>query len=134
MEPGLLKSDLQAGRRVTGLGGVHDHEGAILPAAVFESDVAITLRKQRVIATDADIGAGMVLSAALADQNVASDHQFTTKFFHTKTLGLRIATVAGATACFFVCHLYCAPGECSRTLTVCQALMPVIFNWVYHCR
>src|SRR5690606_38537361 len=53
----------------------------------------------------ADIGARIDAGAALADNDVAADHFLAAKLLHAEATTGRIATVARATACFFMCHL-----------------------------
>ena len=53
------------------LGGVNRNLLTIL-AQTLEADNTVGLGKQRVIAADADVGAGVDVGAALADQDVAA--------------------------------------------------------------
>ncbi len=50
--------------------------------------------KKCMILTHTDIPAGVDLGAALADNDIAADHVFTTEFFDTKSLRLAVTTVS----------------------------------------
>ena len=56
------------------------------------------------VASATDVQSGMEMGAALADENVAGRDFFTAEPFHAEPLRLRVASVAGTTACFFMCH------------------------------
>ena len=58
------------------LGGVNRNLLTIL-AQTLEADNTVGLGKQRVIATDTDVGAGVDVGAALADQDVAGQNELT---------------------------------------------------------
>jgi hypothetical protein len=47
----------------------------------------------------------MELGSMLADKNLTGFDQLATKALHSKTLGIGIATIAGTTATFLMCHL-----------------------------
>src|SRR5690349_3156121 len=81
----------------------HGHVG---PAEHGLAELHLTLDQgeQGVVLADADIGAGMELRAALTDDDVAGDDALTTELLDAKTTAGAIATVAGATACLFMCH------------------------------
>src|SRR4051812_29798878 len=69
-----------------------------------EFDLTLDQGEQGVVLADTDIGAGMELGAALAHDDVAGDDAFTTELLDAKTTAGAVATVAGATACLFMCH------------------------------
>ena len=58
------------------LGGVNRNLLTIL-AQTLEADNTVGLGKQRVIAADANVGAGVDVGAALADQDVAGQNELT---------------------------------------------------------
>ena len=68
----------------------------------FELYKAINQRKQCVVAAQTDVGPWMNLSAALADQDVASTHILSVKALYATTLCIRIPTVPGTTLAFFM--------------------------------
>src|SRR5437588_2773800 len=69
-----------------------------------ESDPARDQCEKRVVLAQSNIAAGMPLGSALARDNIAGKHLFPAKNLESQPLGLRIASVAGGTACFFVSH------------------------------
>ena len=73
----------------------------ILP---LELDDAVNKRKDRVVLAKTDIVAGVDVGAVLADDDVAGYDLLATELLNTKTLGIRIPTVLGRPATFFVCH------------------------------
>ena len=74
------------------LGGVNRNLLTIL-AQTLEADNAVGLGKQRIIAADANVGAGVDVGAALADQDVAGQNELTISALGTKALGLGITAV-----------------------------------------
>src|SRR5258708_16528696 len=79
--------------------------GVLLDALDAKFHGSVSLREQGVIGANADIHTGTILSAALADQNVAREHILTAELLDAQSLGMRIAAVASAAASFFVCHI-----------------------------
>jgi hypothetical protein len=61
--------------------------------------------EDRVILAHAHALARPPLGAALTHDDVARDHGLAAEFLHAKAPARTVATVAGATACFFMCHL-----------------------------
>jgi hypothetical protein len=72
---------------------------------VLEFYMALNQGKDGVIFAHADVSAWVPLGATLANDNVARDDFFATKFLDAKTAAGSIATVAGTSTCFFMCHL-----------------------------
>ena len=56
------------------------------------------------ISAHADVVAGVVDGAALADDDVTGDAMLTTEDFNAQTFAFGFATVAGTTYTFFVSH------------------------------
>ena len=83
------------------LGGVNRNLLTIL-AQTLEADNTVGLGKQRVIAADTDVGAGMNTGAALANQNVAGLDELTIGALGTKALGLGVTAVLGRAAALLV--------------------------------
>src|SRR3954452_12714127 len=83
--------------------GLHRDRGATTGAGV-EGHPAVRLGEQGVVLADADIGAGVELGAALADEDVAGDHALVAELLHAQALAGGIAAVPGTAACFFMCH------------------------------
>src|SRR5262249_31389996 len=69
-----------------------------------EFHFAVRKRKERVVLGDADIGAGMHLGAALANENIAGKNLLAAVTLHAEPLARRVASVARGTACFLMCH------------------------------
>src|SRR5215510_14588860 len=90
-------------RRSCGSFGLHRDRGAAAGAGV-EGHPAVRLGEQGVVLADADIGAGMELGAALADQDVARDHDLIAELLHAQALAGGIAAVTRTAACFLMCH------------------------------
>jgi len=84
--------------------GDHADVTAVQAAALFESNLAIRSREQRVIAAEADVFARVKLGAALPNENVARPYHLTTELLQPEALGVGITAVAGAAACFLVCN------------------------------
>src|SRR5262245_11205077 len=61
-------------------------------------------RVQRVVAADADVGAGVHARAALPHQDLAGIDALAAVDLHAEALRLGVAPVARAAACFLVCH------------------------------
>src|SRR5690606_41808960 len=70
---------------------------------LFRSDTVLE-REQGVVLADADVVAGVVLGAALADDDVAGEHELAAVALHAEAFRFRVAAVARATTGFFVCH------------------------------
>src|SRR6185436_17930793 len=88
-----------------------------------EGNHAVRGGEQGVVAADADVGAGVHLGAALADQDVAGQYLLAAEALHAEALAVRIAAVARRTACFLVCHLY-SPVALVQA-TICSILTTV---------
>lgn len=72
--------------------GRHRNERAVV-FAFAEHYGAIDEGKQCVVFAYADVFAGVVLGAALADEDVACFADFTTKNLHSQSFAMRFATV-----------------------------------------
>src|SRR5687768_2224434 len=70
-----------------------------------KSDNAIDLRVDCVVATQADIIAGLDLGAALAHNDSARPHNLTAIALDAKHLRLAVATIARAADAFLMCHI-----------------------------
>src|SRR5271166_3464600 len=79
---------LFGGGRQRAHGDLHAVVGAAL-----ERHVAVDERKDRVVAAEADIGAGLHLGAALAHDDVAGNDGFAAELLHAETAALGIAAV-----------------------------------------
>jgi hypothetical protein len=76
-----------------------------------EDNLTIDESEESVVFTDSNILTLFERRAALTNDNVASYDAFATKTFNAKTTTCGIATVAGTTACFFMCH-FLNPSAC----------------------
>mgnify|MGYP007122527810 FL=1 len=65
---------------------------------------AIDESEKRVVASDADVCAGMEASAALADDDVAGDYLLATELLDAKPFGIAIASVPTGSLSFFMRH------------------------------
>jgi hypothetical protein len=96
-------SPLRLGAKLVagGRGGGDDvHPAALL----LELHVAIDQCEEGPIAASADVLAGVILRAALADDDAAGRDEFAAEGFDAQTLRMTVATVAAAAATFFMCH------------------------------
>src|ERR1700688_1450997 len=91
----------ERGRRSTGR--LHPDVSAALVARL-ELDLALGQGKERVVAADADIGAGVEFGAALAHEDVARDDDLAAELLDAEPPAGGVAAVAGAAACFLVGH------------------------------
>ena len=73
---------------------------------LLEFDNAVTQCIQSVILAHTDILAGIVLRAALTNDDVASDSSLSTEKFHSESLTSGLTTVLRTTNAFFVCHSF----------------------------
>ena len=67
-------------------------------------NIAGSSGEQSVIVTAAHIVAGVEMSAALTDDDLAGLDELTAKTLNAQTLSIRIAAVAGGTKTLLVCH------------------------------
>ena len=84
-------------------GGFHRDEGAPAGGAV-EGDLALDGGEDRMILANADIAAGMIFGAALAQDDIARHDDRAAEFLHAEALAGAVAPVAGTAACFLMCH------------------------------
>jgi hypothetical protein len=82
--------------------GAADIDAATVPV---EEHLTVGERKQRVVASLADIATGMPFRSALPNQDVASDDVLATKLFDSQPLGVRIATVAAGALSLLMSHV-----------------------------
>ena len=73
--------------------------------ALGELDLTLDEREEGVVLATADVLAGVDVSAVLADENLAGLHGLTVKTLGAQTLAAGVATIAGGTETFFVCHV-----------------------------
>src|SRR5262245_6127768 len=73
-------------------------------ALEVELDPAAHLRVERMVLAHADVVAGMDLGSALPHDDAAGGDELSAVGLDAQALGLGIAAVAGAAACFLVCH------------------------------
>src|SRR5213076_872452 len=90
--------------RLAGSGRLDAHRALALGALHREVDLAVREREQRVVAAQAHVLARVELRAALAHDDVPGLDGLATIDLHAQVLRVRIAAVAGGTACLFVCH------------------------------
>src|ERR1700733_5076488 len=79
-----------------------------LAVGLVELDGAVAEREERPIAAGADALAGVVLGAALADDDAAGEDLLAAKNFDAQALGSAVATVAGGFLTCFMCHDGCS--------------------------
>src|SRR4051794_25557196 len=88
------------------LGGRHDVDhlaAALLP----ELDSAGGDGEQGVVAAAAQVGAGVEVGAALADDDLARIHDLAAEALHAEALRVRVTTVASGARALLVCHVRC---------------------------
>ena len=66
--------------------------------------------EQSVVAATADVGAGVEVGAALADDDLACADDLAAEALHAEALCVRVTTVAGGACALFVCHLSVSSG------------------------
>jgi hypothetical protein len=66
--------------------------------------LAVRSGKQGVILAAPNVITGVNLGASLANNDATCGNFLSAKNFNAKAFAFGIATVAGTTACFFVCH------------------------------
>src|SRR5688572_3972038 len=71
---------------------------------ILELHLAGDLREQRVILTQADVEAGLVLASALADENRAAGHEVAVEPLDAEPLRVAVAAVTRRSLSFFCCH------------------------------
>ena len=83
---------------------LHSVDGALaaILALALELDGAVNQSKQGVIAADAHVHAGMDVSAALTNKDVASQRELTVSTLGSKALAFAVATVTGGAHTFFM--------------------------------
>src|SRR5689334_11633950 len=81
-----------------------DADALAVLAEVFETDCARNLGKERVVLSLANIGAGMDVSAALADDDRTGGDVLAGETLHAQPLAVRVAAVLGTAYTFFVSH------------------------------
>ena len=59
----------------------------------------------RVVATSADVGAGVEVRAALTDDDFAGEDLLAAEALHAEALCVGVTTVTGGACALFVCHV-----------------------------
>lgn len=67
-------------------------------------DEAVDEGEERVVGAGADVGARVVLGAALADDDVAGEDELAVVLLHAEALGNAALAVVAGSLSFFVCH------------------------------
>jgi hypothetical protein len=87
------------------LGSGADIDGLLVQSTFgFKGYMAIDQSKQSVVATNADVAAGVEFGTTLAHDDRACADQLTTEGLHTQHFWLGITSVARRAAAFFLCH------------------------------
>src|SRR5476649_2634729 len=81
----------------------YGHEGTALVAGL-ERDLAVAKSEKGMVLAHADAFAGIEFGAALANDHIAAGDLLAAEQLDAQHFGIRVATVARRTACFFVCH------------------------------
>jgi hypothetical protein len=79
----------------------------LAPALAVEVHRALDEREEGVVATDADVAAGVEARAALPDDDAAGLDGLPAEKLHAQSLTVRVAAVAAGALTLFVCH--CSP-------------------------
>src|SRR5690606_28129909 len=86
------------------LGGGH-HVDDLAAALAAELDGAGRESEQGVVPAAPDVGAGVEVGAALADEDLAGVDLLAAEALHAETLRVRVTTVAGGACALLVCHV-----------------------------
>jgi hypothetical protein len=86
-----------------GCGGLDADEAAVA-SAVGELDDAGDESEERVVLALADVFAGLMARAALADENRACVDELAAEALYAEPLSVRIAAVCRGAAAFLMCH------------------------------
>ena len=87
------------------LRSVYDtNELPILRTLALELHKSVLLGEQGVIAAEANILASVDTCATLANDDISGNNFLAAVDFDAQAFTLRIATVLGTAACFFMCH------------------------------
>jgi len=82
---------------------MHMHEFSEA-ASILKFHDSRDLGKQRIVATDAHIQPGFKLGSALPHKDCSTVYELSGKTLHSKSLGLAVSSVSGASHSLFVCH------------------------------
>src|SRR4029079_5874874 len=82
----------------------NDADFASVLAVVFEADLAVHLRKERVVLAEPDVEPGLEASALLAHENRSASDDVAVVTLHAEALRIAVAPVAGAALTFFMSH------------------------------
>lgn len=100
----------------------HNADNLPVLAVFLESYNARYLRKESVVPPDTDVDSRLKPRSALANDDAAGRDQLSPEPLHTETLGIAVATVAGASDALLVCHdVYSLLANCSN-FNFCVAL------------
>jgi hypothetical protein len=81
----------------------HRNKGAAL-FLTAERHFAFNSGEDRVVPSHTDVGAGVILGTPLAHKNIAGDNDLAAELLDAEPPARAIAAVAGAAACFLMCH------------------------------
>jgi hypothetical protein len=73
-------------------------------ASILKHDNSGYFGKQRIIASDSDIESRFDLCSPLSNNDGSAIDELSGKTFYSKSLGLAISSVPGASDSLFVCH------------------------------
>jgi hypothetical protein len=83
-------------------GGHHTHPTPV--PVLVEADMAIGEREQRPVTTHTHTRARVKLGTQLADDDAACEDELPIRALHATVLGVRVATVSGASLALLMCH------------------------------
>jgi hypothetical protein len=81
-----------------------DADEASVTALILELDDSSDQREKSVVFALAHVDAGLVLGAALANQDGSGVHEFAAETLYAEALTVRIAAVGRGAAAFLMCH------------------------------
>src|SRR5262247_1485177 len=90
--------------RLSALGILGDRDAPAVLADALVFHVAADQREERVVATDADAGAGHDPGPALADDDRAGVDELSAVCLHAEHLGVRVTTVSRRASALLVGH------------------------------
>ena len=90
--------------------------------------------EQRVVATAADVGAGVEVRAAQTDDDLAGEDLLAAEALHAEALRVGVTTVLGARSTLLVSHCSVLLKRLGRPRASAQREMSVTLTWVYFWR
>lgn len=106
------------------------------PTSILEFHNSRYFSKQRIVTPDSHIFARFISGSTLPYEYRSTIHVLTRKTFYSKSLGLAISSIPGASHSFFVCHtcllachadFFYADGRMLLAVSACAAILLFLF-------